>query len=59
MNREGELGIYEVYYSDDGTVKGYSAEPTSPGAETLEALRENCRLYLTALEKPILPYDID
>jgi hypothetical protein len=27
MNRDGELAIYEVYYGDDETVKGYSAEP--------------------------------
>lgn len=57
MNRRGELAVYEVYYRDDGTVQGWSAAPTFPGGETLDALRENCLQYVAALEKPVLEYD--
>lgn len=57
MCRNGELSIYEVYYRDDGTIEGYSAAPTFPAGETVEELSENCRQYLSALEKPILLYE--
>jgi len=57
MDRDGELSIYEVYYREDGTVEGYSAAPTFPAGETVEALRENCLQYLSALEKPTLRYE--
>lgn len=57
MNRRGELAVYEVYYRDDGTVQGYSAEPTFPSGETIGELRENCLQYLASLEKPALEYD--
>ncbi|MES2073973.1 MAG: hypothetical protein V4488_26705 [Pseudomonadota bacterium] len=57
MNRGGELAIYEVYYGDNGTVEGYSSDPTYPAAATMDALRENCRQYLASLEKPVIPYE--
>lgn len=57
MNRRGELAIYEVYYRDDGTVQGFSADPTFPSGDTIGALRENCDQYLASLEKPVLDYD--
>jgi hypothetical protein len=57
MNRDGELAIYEVYYYEDGRIRGYGATPTFPAAETLEELRANCDLYLAALDKPVLKYD--
>ncbi len=57
MSRNGELAIYEVYYRDDGTVKGYSAEPTFPGGEDLAELAANLRQYASALEEPVLPYE--
>ena len=56
MSRNGEVAIYEVYYHEDGRVKGYSAEPAVPAGETVEELRVNCDLYLAALEKPVLEY---
>jgi hypothetical protein len=57
MNRDGELAIYEVYYYEDGRIRGYGATPTFPAAETLEELRANCDLYLAALDRPVLQYD--
>jgi len=57
MSRNDELSIYEVYYREDGTVEGYSAVPTFPAAGTLEELRENCRQYMSALDKPVLRFE--
>jgi hypothetical protein len=59
MNRGGELAIYEVHYRADGTVEGYSAEPTFPAAATVDSLRVNCHQYLAALEKPVLIFEED
>lgn len=56
MAREGELAIYEVYYYDDGGIKGYSATPVFPVGDTIEELRANCDLYVVALTKPVLEY---
>lgn len=44
MTREDELAIYEVYYYEDGRIKGYSATPVFPVGETIEELRANCDL---------------
>ena len=57
MEHNGELAIYEVHYDDDGRVRGYGEHPTYPAANTMEALRENCELYVAALDKPVLRYD--
>jgi hypothetical protein len=59
MNRDGELAIYSVYYSEDGTVNGYSENPTPPIAETHDELRDECRRYLAALDEPVLIYEND
>jgi hypothetical protein len=59
MNRDGELAIYSVYYAEDGTVKGYSENPTPACAETLDELRDVCHRYLAALEQPVLIYEND
>jgi hypothetical protein len=56
MNRGGELAIYEVYYSDDGSVQGYSEAPTYPAGNSVSALRTNCERYCAALQKPVLVY---
>ncbi|MDD3484077.1 hypothetical protein [Azovibrio restrictus] len=56
MTREDELAIYEVYYYEDGRIKGYSATPVFPVGETIEELRANCDLYIVALTKPVLEY---
>ncbi|HLO92695.1 MAG TPA: hypothetical protein VK195_00125 [Burkholderiaceae bacterium] len=56
MNRDGELAIYEVYYDDEGRVRGHGSEPTFPAGDSIEALRANCALFLTALEKGVLVY---
>ena len=56
MRKEDELAIYEVYYDKDGRLKGYSASPSFPAGETLDELAANCRLYLDAINKPILEH---
>lgn len=59
INRGGELAIYEVYYRADGTVEGYSAEPSFPAGRTIDELRGNCHQYFAALEKPALAFEDD
>ena len=56
MSRNGEVAIYEVYYHEDGRIRGYSVEPTFPAGETVEELRVNCDSYFAALAKPVLEY---
>ena len=58
MVRGDELAICEVYYCEDGRVQGYSATPVFPPGETVEELRLNCELYVTALQKPVLKYEV-
>jgi len=56
MTRNDELAIYEVYYYEDGRVRGYSANPTFPAGATIADLQTNCDLYLAALAKPVLEH---
>ena len=58
MVRGDELAIYEVYYYEDGRVQGYSAAPVFPAGETVEELRLNCELYIAALQKAVLTYEV-
>lgn len=56
-DRNGELAIYEVYYYEDGRVRGYSATPAFPTGVSLEELRDACNIYAAALAKPVLQYE--
>jgi hypothetical protein len=56
MARDDELAIFEVYYGENGEIKGYSIDPVSPGGSTVEELKINCDLYVAALAKPVLAY---
>ena len=57
LDRDGELAVYEVYYREDGSVKGHSLAPSFPRGEDLNDLKEELSLYSEALNKPILKYD--
>ncbi len=59
MSNKGELGIYEVYYYDDGKIKGYSSEAVIPKGSCLGELREEALRYIAALDKPVLEYEDD
>lgn len=56
VQRDDEFAIHEVFYSDDGSVSGMTAEPVFPRAETLDGLRGEIERYRSALEKPALSY---
>ena len=57
MKRGDQYAIYELFYNEDGTVKGYSAEPVYPRAETPDELAEEVTRYIAALDKPALNHD--
>ena len=40
MVRDGRYAVYSVYYADDGHISGWSEEPMSPNAESVEELGE-------------------
>ena len=50
------LTIREVYYNPDDSIKLYSAEPDSVGAENLEDLRFNLQSMLKALDRPVIDF---
>ena len=58
LNLQGYLTIHEVHYDADGTPKGCTERPAFPSGETLDELLEDIRRYSTALELPVLPYDM-
>ncbi|OCG00873.1 hypothetical protein [Gilliamella sp. wkB112] len=51
------LGIYEVYYDEDGNINYFSNNAVSPRGDSLEELKKDLLLYMEALERPILNYD--
>lgn len=50
------LEIHEVYYEDDGTPGGPTANPVSVGGETVEEVGKVLEMMKAALEKPVLWY---
>lgn len=46
--------IHEVYYTDDGTINGWSAEPIAPYGETPLELLGDMDIMLHAFHKPLL-----
>lgn len=46
--------IHEVYYNSDGQIVASTVDPVFPGGSTVEELREDLRLYLLALDAPII-----
>ena len=46
--------IHEVYYREDGTIEGWTAEPVTPLGESVEELREDIRYFLQAFRRPVL-----
>ena len=51
------LAIYEVYYYENGNVRGSSQDPVSPEAEDLAQLKTTLELMLEATDKDILDLD--
>jgi hypothetical protein len=57
MKRGDEYAIYEVFYNEDGTVRGHTAAPVHPRAGSPEDLAAEMTRYAAALEKPALQYE--
>jgi hypothetical protein len=47
------LQVHRVYYQGD-TISAWEPDPSKPGGETLEELREDLLLFSMAFEKPVL-----
>lgn len=51
-----DLEIHEVYYNDDGTVRGWTENGISPSGEDMAELNRDLDKMEEALGKPILDY---
>lgn len=57
IDKDGELSIYEVFYDEyDGHITGTTKTPVFPSGPTIEGLKEDCELYMSALTLPVLKY---
>jgi hypothetical protein len=58
LSRDGEVGVYEVYYDEDGKPVISTTDPlvafTLP---TVEDLRYELEAMLRALDEPVLQFD--
>ena len=46
--------IHEVHYQKDGNIIGWTEEPGTPVGETVDELKREIQLYLSACNYPIL-----
>lgn len=53
---EFEFGIYEVYYDDNGRVKGYTENSMTPVVHTAEGLKYELEIMMKAFDKEVLEY---
>lgn len=54
-DEHGQYMIHEVYYDKDGNIETWTENSTSPcGDESLADLKEDIKIYVKALEKPVL-----
>ncbi len=58
LSRNGELGVYEVYYNEDGEPRSSTTDPLlSFPLPTVAGLRYELEAVLRALDEPLLQYD--
>ncbi|MCZ8216382.1 MAG: hypothetical protein O9262_09105 [Cyclobacteriaceae bacterium] len=57
-NDKGQFnfGIYEVFYDDNGKVKGYTENSLIPVSGSDEDLKEEMKIMMEAFEKETLTY---
>jgi hypothetical protein len=48
--------VYEVFYTDDGVVEGWTDNPVSPMSEPGN-IREDIERFLRACDKPMLDWE--
>ena len=51
------VGIYEVYYNDNGDICLVSCNPIDPYGPTFEGLQQDFKLMQEAFDKPVLDLD--
>jgi hypothetical protein len=56
MVKDGQFGVHEVFYTDDGVITGYTAQPVFPRAESAEELAKELGRYQRALGEPVLDF---
>lgn len=54
---EYEFGIFEVYYNEDGSIKGYSENSMTPVVDSPEGLKYEIEIMLKAFDKEVLDYE--
>lgn len=57
-NSEGDydFGIYEVYYDDNGKVKGWTEDSMTPVCSSSDDLKYEMKVMMRAFEKDTLEY---
>ena len=56
MVKGGQVAVHEVFYSADGRIDGYTADPVFPHAADPEEWAEEFERYRRALSKPLLDF---
>ena len=56
MVREGRYAVHAVYYTEDGRITNWSAEPMELSGESVEELSEELGRFRRALSEPVLDY---
>lgn len=51
--------IHEVYYDGDGNPDAYTENAVSPFGESLEELRQEMKMFMDCLDKPVLMHNGD
>ena len=54
---EFEFGIYEVYYNEDSTIKGYTQDSIVPVVDSADGLKHELGIMLKAFDKDVLNYE--
>ena len=54
---EFEFGIYEVFYNEDGTIKGYTQDSLVPVVDSIHGLKQELGVMLKAFDKDVLNYE--
>lgn len=57
VNKDGYLGIHEVYYDEKGLPTSCTEDPTRLSEENLDELKHTLLLYEKAAQKEILNYE--
>ena len=59
VNKNGNFGIYEVYYDENGKANAWSQDPMDPYGESLEELKADLKRMMMALERPLFEIEKD